>query len=93
MRTTVVIPDKLFREAKAKAALEGRKFKDLIIEGLQFVVMNPQPSPSKRSLRKAKFPLVSRPGKGHVVTDAMVNAAIEETFAEEAETHARAVRR
>jgi len=35
MRTTVDLPDDLFRRAKAEAALRGRKLKDLIEEGLR----------------------------------------------------------
>ncbi len=92
MRTTIVIPDELFRKAKSKAALEGRKLKDLIIEGLQHVVTNEQPS-RKRALRKTKFPIIRRPGKGHVITDEMVNAAIEQGFQEEAEHYASFMRR
>lgn len=38
MRTTVDLPDDLFRRAKAVAALRGRKLKDLIEEGLRAVV-------------------------------------------------------
>jgi hypothetical protein len=34
MRTTVDIPDELFRRAKSEAALSGRKLKDLVEEGL-----------------------------------------------------------
>ncbi len=32
MRTTVDLPDELLRRAKARAAMEGRKLKDLIAE-------------------------------------------------------------
>ena len=35
MRTTMGIPAALFDAAKAKAALEGRLLKDLVIESLQ----------------------------------------------------------
>ena len=38
MRTTVDIPDELFRRAKSKAALQGRKLKDLVEEGLRLVL-------------------------------------------------------
>jgi len=38
MRTTVDIPDALFRQAKSKAALQGRKLKDLVEEGLRLVL-------------------------------------------------------
>jgi len=43
MRTTVDIPDELFRQAKAVAALQGRKLKDLVEEGLRRVVGAPEP--------------------------------------------------
>jgi hypothetical protein len=38
MRTTVDIPDELFRLAKSEAALRGRKLKDLVEEGLRLVI-------------------------------------------------------
>jgi hypothetical protein len=42
MRTTVDLPDDVFRRAKAAAALRGRKLKDLIEEGLLRVLENPE---------------------------------------------------
>ena len=41
MKTTVEIPDSLFRQAKVKAALDGRKMKDLVAEGLALVLAGP----------------------------------------------------
>lgn len=41
MRTTVDLPDDLFRRAKAQAALRGCKLKDLVEEGLRAVVDGP----------------------------------------------------
>jgi hypothetical protein len=41
MRTTVEIPDELFRRAKSEAALRGRKLKDLVEEGLRLVLASP----------------------------------------------------
>jgi hypothetical protein len=38
MRTTIDIPDELFRHAKSEAALRGRKLKDLVEEGLRLVL-------------------------------------------------------
>jgi hypothetical protein len=38
MKTTVEVPDELYRQAKAEAALRGRKLKDLIEEGLRLVL-------------------------------------------------------
>lgn len=41
MRTTVDIPDELFRRAKSEAALRGRKLKELVAEGLRLVLGAP----------------------------------------------------
>ncbi len=41
MKTTVEIPDNLFRQAKALAAMRGRKLKDLVEDGLRRVVESP----------------------------------------------------
>ena len=53
MRTTVEIPDELFRRAKSEAALRGRKLKDLVEEGLRLVLAAPssdeKPPPKKPS--------------------------------------------
>jgi hypothetical protein len=42
MKTTVEMPEELYRRAKALAALQGRKLKDLIEEGLRLVVESPR---------------------------------------------------
>ena len=41
MKTTVEVPDDLYRRAKAQAALRGRKLKDLVAEGLRLVLAKP----------------------------------------------------
>jgi hypothetical protein len=38
MKTTIEVPDELYRRAKALAALHGRKLKDIVEEGLRLVV-------------------------------------------------------
>ena len=38
MKTTVEVPDELYRRAKAEAALRGLKMRDLVEEGLRLVV-------------------------------------------------------
>jgi hypothetical protein len=91
MRTTIEIPDELFRAAKAKAALEGRKLKDLMIEGLQQVVA--QPPKRKRKLHTVKFPLIEGKKDGRVITNEMVAQAIEDYYEEEARHYAQPVRR
>jgi predicted component of type VI protein secretion system len=50
MKTTVEVPDDLYRKAKAEAALSGRKLKDLIEEGLRLVLEAPRGKPPRPSL-------------------------------------------
>jgi hypothetical protein len=50
MKTTVEVPDDLYRRAKAEAALRGRKVKDLIEEGLRLVLEAPRKAPQQPSL-------------------------------------------
>jgi hypothetical protein len=42
VKTTVEVPDDLYRRAKAEAALRGRKLKDLVEEGLRLVLEAPR---------------------------------------------------
>ncbi len=42
MKTTIEVPDELYRRAKAEAALRGRKFRDLVEEGLRLVLEAPR---------------------------------------------------
>jgi hypothetical protein len=50
MKTTVEVPDDLYRRAKAEAALRGRKLKDLIEEGLWLVLESPRKTGQHPSL-------------------------------------------
>lgn len=50
MKTTIELPDELYRRAKATAALRGRKLKDLVEEGLRIVVEGRNKSPARPSL-------------------------------------------
>jgi hypothetical protein len=62
MRTTVDIPDELFRRAKVEAALHGRTLKDLVEEGLRLVIEKKQPaSPGEKKAERPK----PRPGSLH----------------------------
>jgi hypothetical protein len=50
MKTTVEMPDDLYRRAKAEAALRGRKLKDLVEEGLRLVLDAPRKGRQRPSL-------------------------------------------
>jgi hypothetical protein len=59
MKTTVELPDDLYRRAKAEAALRGRKLKDLIEEGLRRVLES-----SPRPRRKPRLAELMKSGRG-----------------------------
>ena len=61
MKTSVEVPDALYRQAKAEAALRGRKLKDLIEEGLRLVLNAPPDTATRPSLAK-----LMRPSRGVV---------------------------
>jgi hypothetical protein len=52
MKTTVEVPDDLYRRAKAEAALRGRKLKDLVEEGLRLVLEAPRKTRGQPSLSR-----------------------------------------
>ncbi len=56
MKTTVELSDELFRRAKAEAALRGRKFKDLVEEGLRLVLQRPRSAPAQPTLEELMAP-------------------------------------
>ena len=50
MKTTVDLPEELYRRAKAEAALRGQKFRELVAEGLVRVLEAPAEQPPKAKL-------------------------------------------
>jgi hypothetical protein len=50
MKTTVELPDSFYRQAKAEAALRGRKVRDLVEEGLRLVLDAPPDPPRQPAL-------------------------------------------
>jgi hypothetical protein len=88
VKTTVEIPDELFRRAKAQAALKGIKLKDLVAEGLRLALAGADGSSPRR---RVKFPLLksNRPGSLKLTGEQI--AEIETR--QEAEQYAPFVRR
>ncbi len=60
MRTTVDIPDALYRELKSKAAREKRSIKELILRGVEVGLR----SHLRKRTRRVSFPLIpsKKPG-------------------------------
>jgi hypothetical protein len=65
MRTTVDIPDPIYRHLKSKAAGEGRSVKELILRGVEIEL---QLTP-KRQGRPVSLPLVRSKQPGTVALD------------------------
>jgi hypothetical protein len=77
MKTTLDIPDDLYRAAKAKAALENRKIKDLVAEALAKLVYGTEiPRRSKRRT----LPLVKTGKKGslHLTNDIIARTELKQ---------------
>ena len=88
MKTTVEIPDELFRAAKATAARDGSKLKDLVADGLRLVLRKTRPE-----RRRLRFPLIPGKPEGARLTAARVNEIEAAEDREETSRHARPGRR
>ena len=72
MKTTIEIPEPLFRQAKAKAAMDGLTLRELFVRGLQLAVQTPS-TPTKK---RAAFPLIRAAKSAQPLTDEQVYAAL-----------------
>ena len=71
MRTTVDIPDMLYRQLKTRAATEGRSVKELILRGVQDELREGE----TKQRRRVKLPIVRSKKPGSVILN---NARIYE---------------
>ena len=72
MRTTIDIPDQLYKQMKAKAALQGRTVKEIVLRGVEKEM---QDTPVKKKTKRVQLPLIH--GKGTQKIN-LTNAEIEE---------------
>ena len=82
MRTTVDVPDDLYRRVKAEAALQGRKFKDLVEEALRRWLAS-EPAEGEKSEHSRSFHDLMRDCCGivaHAPPDLATNPAHMEGF-------------
>jgi hypothetical protein len=84
MRTTIDLPDALFRQVKSRAALEGRTLKDLLAEYVeQGLRQTPGGSPPVRRSDPPVFPRAAATGqRTPALTNAEMNAILDEEDAE-----------
>jgi|HubBroStandDraft_2_1064218.scaffolds.fasta_scaffold81945_3 hypothetical protein len=80
MKATIEIDDELYRQVKVAAAIQGRKVKDLVAEGLRTVLRSPHAGPRTRRIQlpivKSKKPGTLRLGNEAI---AEIEARLEET--------------
>lgn len=69
MKTTLELPDDLFRDAKVKAVMEGRRLKELVADGLRLVLKGGLSARSAR--RRVALPLIKtgKPGSLRIADD------------------------
>ena len=60
MRTTIELPDELFRQAKAKAALDGLKLKDLIARYVEDGLRGTSSRPIPRRRERSELPVARK---------------------------------
>ena len=88
MRTTVELPDELFRRAKSRAALQGRPLKDLVAGGLRLLLQSPR-VPSRIPTRRTHFPIIKPKDPARTLTPETVAAAEAQLLDKEAAAHGR----
>jgi hypothetical protein len=91
VKTTLEIPDTVFRQIKARAAMEGIKLKDIVADALDLYLRTPRVAP-KALVNQCPFPIVR--GKGGPLLkklNAEAIAAIEEE--EDLQSYGRSLRR
>jgi len=78
MRTTIEIPDVIFRQAKAAAALEGKSLKAFVLEAITRELKNR--SAPKEDQKRVKLPFVrsKHPGSLKITGDTIANALQKE---------------
>ncbi|MGH3657464.1 MAG: hypothetical protein ACRDUA_12455 [Micromonosporaceae bacterium] len=82
MRTTVDLPDDLFRAAKAEAAARGETLKDFLARAVTHELGTA--TPASRRGRRMKLPIIPSSGGPKIN---LTNEQIEEIFAAEEAEH------
>jgi hypothetical protein len=88
MRTTIDLPDELFRRAKARAAIDGLKLKDLITRFVEQGLRGGAPSSAVSVKRRRSELPVARAATGRTLPE-LTNAEIHRILDEEEATGGR----
>lgn len=68
MRTTIELPDDLFRRLKARAALDGTTLKEMVAWFVESGLRRSEPQPSGVRPKRSEIP-VARPATGRPLPD------------------------
>jgi plasmid stability protein len=68
MRTTIDIPDEIYRKLKVKAAQEGRTVREIALRGIQREM---EPAEMRPARKKFEIPVIpsTRPGTLHLTNE------------------------
>lgn len=83
MRTTIDMPDELFRQAKVRAALEGRKLKDLLTDFVREGLARPNAPLEDSARRRSPMPVGYRAAAGDEIIPSLSSAEIAAFLDEE----------
>ena len=83
MRTTIDLPDDLFRQAKARAALSGIKLKDLITRYVEQGLRQAENEPPVQPRQRSPLPIISKAAASGQPIPALSNAEIQAVLDEE----------
>jgi hypothetical protein len=81
MRTTLDLPDELFRQVKAKAAVKGTTIKQLLTQYVE-TGLRQSDAPSAPSGKRSTLPVIKRRGRGAVLP---LTADVQDRIDEEAD--------
>jgi len=82
MRTTIDLPDPLFREVKTRAVQQGMKLKDLVADYIEAGLRgNGGPAPNVEPRQRSPIPIAR--GADGTVTPALTNAQLQAILDEE----------
>ena len=73
VRTTVDIPAPLYRRLKQQASAQGCSARELILRGVEKVLLNPRPS----AQRRVQFPLIRSKGPAVPLSNEQIYEHVE----------------
>ena len=93
MRTTLDLPDPLFRELKARAAMQGMKMKELITRLIEAGLRQPPTDVPERRARRSPPPIIAKANTGRPIPALSREQMAQFEIDEDLEKHDRSLGR